>query len=66
MDLSVQDIAAMTDPVQRNLWITQRYHEFALQLRDAGAGEDATWCAFAVWASKTAGPPSAARSSPPG
>ncbi len=45
----------MTDPVQRNLWITQRYHEFALQLRDAGAGEDATWCAFAVWASKTAG-----------
>ena len=45
----------MTDPVLRNLWITQRYHEFALQLRDAGTGEDATWCAFAVWASKTAG-----------
>ena len=45
----------MTDPVQRNLWITQRYHEFAVQLRDAGAAEDATWCAFAVWASKTAG-----------
>ena len=55
MGTSVQDIAAMTDPVQRNLWITQRYHEFAVQLRDAGAGEDATWCAFAVWASKTAG-----------
>jgi hypothetical protein len=53
--MSVQDIAAMTDPVRRNLWITQRYHEFAVQLRDAGAGEDATWCAFAVWASKTAG-----------
>lgn len=45
----------MTDPVLRNLWITQRYHELALQLRDACAGEDATWCAFAVWASKTAG-----------
>ncbi len=55
MDMTVQDIAAMTDPVQRNLWITQRYHEFAVQLRDAGAAEDATWCAFAVWASKTAG-----------
>jgi hypothetical protein len=41
--------------VIRNLWITQRYHEFALALRDAGCGEDATWCAFAVWASKTAG-----------
>ncbi len=52
---SVDDIAAMTDPVLRNLWITQRYHELALQLREAGAGEDATWCAFAVWASKTAG-----------
>jgi hypothetical protein len=52
---SVEDIAGMTDPVLRNLWITQRYHDFAVQLRDAGAGEDATWCAFAVWASKTAG-----------
>ena len=55
MDPSVRDIAQMADPVLRNLWITQRYHQFALQLRDAGAGEDATWCAFAVWASKTAG-----------
>ncbi len=55
MDPSVRDIAQMADPVLRNLWITQRYHQFALQLRDAGAREDATWCAFAVWASKTAG-----------
>jgi hypothetical protein len=55
MDLSVQDIAGMPDSVMRNLWITQRYHEFAVALRDAGHGEDATWCAFAVWASKTAG-----------
>ena len=45
----------MTDPVLRNLHITQRYHELASDLRDAGVGEDATWCAFAVWASKTAG-----------
>ncbi len=52
---SVQEIASMTDPVLRNLHITQRYHELAIGLRDAGAGEDATWCAFAVWASKTAG-----------
>ena len=51
----MQDIAALSDPVLRNLWITQRYHEFAIQLRDAGMAEDATWCAFAVWASKTAG-----------
>src|SRR5580692_815744 len=52
---SVEEIAGMTDPVLRNLHITQRYHELAIGLRDAGVGEDATWCAFAVWASKTAG-----------
>jgi hypothetical protein len=53
--LSVAEIAAMNDPVLRNLHITQRYHELALQLRDKGLDCDATWCAFAVWASKTAG-----------
>jgi hypothetical protein len=53
--LSNSEIAALEDPVLRNLWITQRYHELARQLRDAGLSEDATWCAFAVWASKTAG-----------
>jgi hypothetical protein len=55
MGLSVTDIAAMEDPVLRNLCITQRYHELAVALQDAGYGDDATWCAFAVWASKTAG-----------
>ncbi|HEY1829103.1 MAG TPA: hypothetical protein VGG38_02550 [Acidimicrobiales bacterium] len=55
MTPSVDEIAAMPDPVLRNLWITQRYHELAIGLRDAALGQDATWCAFAVWASKTAG-----------
>jgi hypothetical protein len=55
MDDTVGEIAGMADPVLRNLCITQRYHEFAVALRDAGCGTDATWCAFAVWASKTAG-----------
>ena len=53
--MSVTEIADTQDPVLRNLLITQRYHDFAVALRDGGAGEDATWCAFAVWASKTAG-----------
>ncbi len=53
--MSVNEIAGTTDPVLRNLLITQRYHDFAVALRDGGAGVDATWCAFAVWASKTAG-----------
>jgi hypothetical protein len=55
MEPSVGDIARMTDPVLRNLCITQRYHELAVSLRAAGYGDDATWCTFAVWASKTAG-----------
>jgi hypothetical protein len=55
MEMSWQDIAGLSDPVVRNLCITQRYHQFAVALRDAGLGQDATWCAFAVWASKTAG-----------
>jgi hypothetical protein len=53
--MSWQDIAGLSDPVVRNLCITQRYHELAVGIRDAGLGRDATWCAFAVWASKTAG-----------
>ncbi len=53
--LSVAEIAALNDPVLRNLQITQRYHELALQFREHGLGDDASWCAFAVWASKTAG-----------
>jgi hypothetical protein len=55
VERSWQDIAGLSDPVVRNLCITQRYHELAVGLRDAGLGRDATWCAFAVWASKTAG-----------
>lgn len=49
------DIAAMDDPVVRNLWITQRYHELAVGLGARFGPADATWCAFATWASKTAG-----------
>jgi hypothetical protein len=55
MDDTVDAIADMADPVLRNLCITQRYHELAVALRGAGCEADATWCAFAVWASKTAG-----------
>jgi hypothetical protein len=53
--MSWQDIAGLGDPVVRNLCITQRYHDLAVGLATAGLDEDATWCAFAVWASKTAG-----------
>lgn len=47
-------IAALTDPVMRNLLITQSYNELGRGLA-ARLGKDATWCALAVWASKQAG-----------
>jgi hypothetical protein len=50
----VERIAALTDPVLRNLLITQTYHELALAVA-ARTGPCANWCTFAVWASKQAG-----------
>jgi hypothetical protein len=50
----VDRIAAIADPVIRNLRITQAYHV----LSDATAirlGPVANWCTFATWASKQAG-----------
>ncbi len=50
----VERIAAMADPILRNLEITQCYHELALCLT-ARTGVSANWCTFATWASKQAG-----------
>ena len=50
----VERIAALTDPVQRNLQITQCYHELAVVLAERSGG-GANWCCFATWASKQAG-----------
>jgi hypothetical protein len=50
----VQRIAAMTDPVIRNLRITECYHRLSVAMaRRTGAA--ANWCTFATWASKQAG-----------
>lgn len=53
-EVAVAEIAAMRDPVLRNLWITQTYAELADRLLGA-LHTDQTWCTFAVWASDTAG-----------
>jgi hypothetical protein len=45
----------MRNPVLRNLWITQTYHDLGAGMADRGLEADATWPFFAVWASKTAG-----------
>jgi hypothetical protein len=50
----VERIAALPDPVIRNLQITQCYHELALALT-ARTGICANWCTFATWASRQAG-----------
>ena len=50
----VQRIAALTDPVSRNLQITQCYYELSSALTGM-FGDVANWCTFAVWASRQAG-----------
>jgi hypothetical protein len=48
-------IAAMRDPVIRNLKITQAYHDLKIALTRVLGGENVSWCAYATWASKGAG-----------
>jgi hypothetical protein len=43
------------DPVRRNSLITQSYHDLSLALADVLGRENANWCTFATWASRTAG-----------
>jgi hypothetical protein len=50
----VDRIAAMDDPVIRNLEITESYANLAIAMR-ARTGGAADWCTFATWASRQAG-----------
>jgi hypothetical protein len=50
----VDRIAALRDPIIRNLQITQCYHELSAALSGL-TGLSANWCTFAIWASKQAG-----------
>ncbi len=43
------------EPVRRNLLITQGYHELSHALAGELGRENANWCTFASWASRTAG-----------
>jgi hypothetical protein len=51
----VTEIASLTDPVLRNLKITQGYHELKLGLVPLLGEENLSWCGYTTWASKTAG-----------
>jgi hypothetical protein len=50
----VDRIAALDDPVVRNLQITQCYYELSAALVERTCA-NANWCTFATWASKQAG-----------
>ena len=50
----IQRIAAIADPVLRNLLITQCYYELSIAFTQR-AGSSSNWCTFATWASKQAG-----------
>ena len=48
-------VALESDPVRRNLLITQCYHDLSVALGKRLGAEHANWCTFATWASRTAG-----------
>jgi hypothetical protein len=52
--VEVERIAAIQDPVIRNLQITQCYYELSAVFARR-SGLSANWCTFATWASKQAG-----------
>ncbi len=54
-EAEAQRIVALSDPVLRNLCITQMYHELDTEMSLILGESDVRWCAFATWASKTAG-----------
>jgi hypothetical protein len=49
----IDRIAALSDPVLRNLQITQCYFELSAALLER-TGSNANWCTFATWASRQA------------
>jgi hypothetical protein len=51
----IAKISGMKEPVLRNLYITQRYHDLSQALSGVIGGPDVNWSTFATWASKTAG-----------
>jgi len=51
----IAKISGLQDPVLRNLYITQRYHDLSQALGDTIGGPNVNWSTFATWASKTAG-----------
>ncbi|MDX2067570.1 MAG: hypothetical protein SFV55_04040 [Haliscomenobacter sp.] len=52
---TISTIVGHPEPVLRNLQITQTYSEINLALSQLLGKNNVSWCAYATWASKTAG-----------
>jgi hypothetical protein len=48
-------VALESQPVLRNLLITQCYHDLSCEIARVLGATNANWCTYATWASKTAG-----------
>ena len=48
-------IGLESQPILRNLLITQCYHDLSSELSRVLCATNVNWCTFATWASKTAG-----------
>lgn len=51
----IKEIGAISDPVLRNQWITWSYFRLDRAMIPVSGERNVTWCAFATWASNTAG-----------
>ncbi len=51
----IEEIVAISDPVLRNLRITLGYHDLTRSMTFLLGQRNVSWCAFALWASRTAG-----------
>src|SRR3954471_20762547 len=55
VDQVARIIALDSQPVLRNLLITQCYHDLSTELSRVLGTANVNWCSYATWASKTAG-----------
>jgi hypothetical protein len=51
----VEDICSLRDDAYRNRWITYAYWSISQRLREQLIGNNASWCTFSTWSSRTIG-----------
>jgi hypothetical protein len=51
----VREIARIRNDVYRNRWITYGYHDISQRMRTFVGDDNASWCTFSTWSSRTVG-----------